>query len=804
MIRELVARLQRHRWLADAAGIGVVVLFALLYLSPAVKDGFSFGPAQLGASSSLLTRNLVTTPIHNHLIGDVIDQDVPWNTLDWRIVHQGSLPLWDSYAGTGLPQLFNFESAPLALPSLVGYLFPLSASFLVTVLGKLLIAGLGTYLCCRVLKAGPVGATVGGITFMLSGSFTGWLGWAVGGPVAWSGFIVAGILLAYRSRRRVRDLWLLALSVAFAVYGGFPEEYVMMGAVLAGVLFVAAVGILIVNRRLEARGLVRVAAGIGAGFALSAPLWLPGLQLLARSARLTKQLNGQFGLRALTELFAQGFYGLPINGSTWFGPANYVESAAYMGVIALVLVVVAVVIAGRRPIVAGLALGAVGCIFVAYQVGGTYVAKWVGDLGLESLPIHRILIVLAFPLAVLAGLGADIVVKRFQERSVRIALGGATAAVAVVLGFMWRAVNNDGLTPFEQSLRRSSLIWPSATIGLLVVIWLGVTFAQRLSVPARRRLGALVGAALVSAQGAFLVFAGVGENSYATSLFPVTPDVATVQRVVGSSLVASDGPNVTCANPSPSRVGKACGIRLWLGIGFIPNIQLGYQVDELAMHDPTIPQTYFTNWPVPDAGQTYVGNLQFFAPSINSLALARRYGVSYVLVGWGLPVPAGMKTVTKLPLGDGYSLTLAKVPDSSRFTFLAPPSKAAVLSAKHPGDASYSLAVRVKKPSELVLRITDVPGWHVTADGQPLAVHDYEGSFLEVTVPAGTHTVVAHYWPRDFTYGIVLALLALLALVLAPLSPAARDLGLAAVAFGRRRIAPRRSRRDREEGPGDD
>ena len=199
----VVALFQRHRWLADAVGIAVIVIVALLFLSPALKDGFGFGPADLGASASYLTRGPATAPIHNHLIGDVIDQDVPWYTLDWRIVHHGSLPLWDSYTGTGLPQLFNFESAPLALPSLVGYLFPLSASFLITALCKLLIAGTGTYVLCRVLRTGAIGATLGGVSFMLSGGFAGFLGWAVGGPVAWSGFILAGAILAYRSRRRV-------------------------------------------------------------------------------------------------------------------------------------------------------------------------------------------------------------------------------------------------------------------------------------------------------------------------------------------------------------------------------------------------------------------------------------------------------------------------------------------------------------------------------------------------------------------------------------------------------------------------
>ena len=43
----------------------------------------------------------------------------------------------------------------------------------------------------------------------------------------------------------------------------------------------------------------------------------------------------------------------------------------------------------------------------------------------------------------------------------------------------------------------------------------------------------MLGAVLVAAQAAFLVFAGVGIYSYTKNMFPVTRDVATLQRIVG-------------------------------------------------------------------------------------------------------------------------------------------------------------------------------------------------------------------------------------------------------------------------------
>jgi hypothetical protein len=758
------------RYFRDVVGVSIIVLLALLYLSPALKDGFSFGPTDLISNASLLTNHIFSPVAHNHLAGDTGDQGVPWNAIDWRIVHNGEIPLWNSTAGTGLPQLFNFESAAFALPTLLGYLFPLSASFLVTVLGKLLIAGIGTYVCCRVLGTGAAGATLGGSTFMLSGSFAGWLGWSISGPVAWSGFILAGIALAYRSRRRARDLWLLALSIAFAIYGGFPEMYPLMAAVLLCICGVAAIGSLIETHRLALRGISRVLVASAAGLALSAPLWFPGLSVISHSARSGKHLNGGLEPHLLSLVFAQGYYGLPIAGSTFLtNVTNYYESATYLGVIAIVCAVVALVVAYRRGLVIGLALGAFVTLALCYSILGGIGKTITTDVGLGADAVHRGLPLLGFCAAVLAGIGCDILVRRFNERAVRIAFAIGIVLVAFVLGLLWRGANPYSFPPSYQALRRESLWWPTATMALLLLLYLVLFATQSLGGSFRRWIGRLLAAALVCSQGAFLVVAGVGINSYFRNPFPTTPGVVTLQRVVGSGMFAADTPNITCANPLPSRINKPCGVRLWEGYGFIPNVQGGYGIDELGMHDPVIPQSYFNAWPVPDSGQTFKGNVGVFSPSITSVALARRYGVTDVLVPPGVAAPKGMKVVAEIPYPHNSPIQIASVPGSARFTFLHSPG-AVVTSASHPGDASYDLHVRVRSQATLVLHVTYVPGWHLSANGRPVALSEYQG-MMKATLPAGTTVVVAHYWPRAFTEGIILAVLALVALACWPLLP---------------------------------
>ena len=214
-----------RRYGPHAAAVGWFVLLAFLYLSPALKDGAQFVPTNIGQTYSPLT-HLVAGPLpfHNNINSDIVTNNLPWEIFDWNTARAGEIPLWNSLSGTGLPQLFNFQSAPLSLPMLASYLFPLAWMSLVVIATKLVLAGTGAYLCCRVLGTGGLGATFAGSTFMLGGSFAGWLGWAISGPYVLAGWVLAGLILCYRSSGKLRHVLLLALAVAILLLRRFPRD----------------------------------------------------------------------------------------------------------------------------------------------------------------------------------------------------------------------------------------------------------------------------------------------------------------------------------------------------------------------------------------------------------------------------------------------------------------------------------------------------------------------------------------------------------------------------------------------------
>lgn len=747
----------------DALGLAWLLLVLGAYLSPALKDGFSFGPADIGRQLSYLTY-VPHLAVHNSVNGDIITQEVPWNTLDWLAVHHGELPLWNNYSGGGMPLMLNFESKPFALPTLVGYLFPLSASFLASVAALLLIAGSGTYVAARLLGAGPLGAALAGTTFMLSGSLSGWAGWAVSGPLVWAGWALAGAVLCWRPGRwRSAGVVMVALSTAFAVYGGFPETLVL-GALAVGSIVVIAGACGAVKGQVGAAGPTRLAAGVAAGAALSAPLWLPGLSVLSQSARAGENGTGGLPVRAMSLLFAQGYDGLPTKGSVWFGPIDYYEATAYVGTVAIVLAVLAVLVGWRRSVVSGLVVAVLISVIVVYDPTAQHLFT---DLRAGSVATQRMLPMLAFALALLAGLGAEALRRTWRDTTVRVKLAASTGACALVLVYLLLDAGSGGVTTAELSVRRHALIWPALTLAAIAAALVAASLSLRRTkvavgrhlegpaLPWQHRDRQAVRATfvvLLAAQSAYLVWAGIGLNSYSSSAFPVTKAVAELQQLVGNKLLALDGPN-------------SKDVTLWTGAGIYPEVNIGYQIRELAVHDPVTPPAYFTTWPKPAAtASAGLGN-NIFAPAVTSAALARFYGASYVLAT-SKRVPKGTKLVATIPVPIGGTVKLYSVPGAAQFSF-ASGSTAQVVSARQTGDATWRLAVHVPARSTLTLRLTYLPGWHIAADGHALSVHKIDGLFLSAAVPPGTSTIVVNYWPSDLTasFAIALAAIALLSAV---------------------------------------
>ena len=713
------------------------------YLSPALRDGTSFGTFDSVIGFTSLGRGLYPGPVHNPTDGDVISQLETWNLFDWRQIHAGHFPLWNPFSLFGLPQFANFQSSVLSLPDLVSYAVPARYAFLAVVVMKLLIAGTGAYVFGRVIGLGATASSFAGITYLLSGGFSSDLSWPLTDVFAWLGWMAAFAVLAYRWRGRARYVAGLAVATAFSIYGGFPEAnaYMALFLAIAGCVIVAC--LLARRARLHPAGFLRMGAGLGAGVALAMPLLLPGAQYAADAHRRTLANFAAVPAKAIVTLAVPGFDGFPTHGSRFLIPTtNFYETVSYVGILVLILAVVAVVSFPTQPLVLGFGLGALVLLATAYGYEGFHpIFDAFKSLGLASVAWRRTRLIVGFPLGILAGIGLETLLRSRGNTRAPIAFAGASILGAALVAFLFRHASSVSNAQ-ARSIERHALLWPAAIVLACLLCAAVVLVAGRLRNPSlRRSLCGATTAVLFAGNAAFLVSAGIGLNTWTKGFYPESSAMRVLQATVGTAIVGiDDGRNK---------------VQSLSTVGFYPELNVAYRIDEFAGHDPLLPQAYFEAL-APDQGH---GGLGLFLPSIDSVAVARQLGISWLLLPPRRPAPAGAKYVETLA-----GQRLYHVPGSSQFS-LQPTAGGAVTSVGQPFAGSYELAVDDTTAATLVARVTDVPGWHASIDGNPAALRPFDGVMQSLALPAGHHEIRLWYEPHLLFDGALVALAAVVFLV---------------------------------------
>lgn len=746
------AALSRGGWKAtDAVGLVIVMIAGVLVLVPTLAHGTFYGSYDILQNTGL--NKVPNVEVHNSNLFDQISIFIPWTNLVWSQVHQGHLPLWNPYSVLGMPLAFNWESAPMSLPALVGYLFPVRLAYTVQVLVTIVVAGTGVYVLGKLCRLGVLGCMTAAIAFELCGPFVANLGWALASVWSWAGWILAAMILVLRGEKRARAIVFLALAIAFAIYAGNPEDQALLA--LSLVIF-ASVMLLYRAPAFGGSGpVVRPAVDLGigaiAGTALAAPLILPGLQLGGGSNRTAVGADlFPKGLppKELFHLIFQGFDGLPILHSQYFGLSAYAATSAYVGVIVLVLAATGLVLRWRRPEV-----GSFGVLAVALALL-VFTPPLVSLLDKRVADIYWIfaLTPLCLAVAMLAGVGMDLVVSAWSEPRVRRTLGLGFAGMAVLLGITW-LVARRGLTPEQASIRAHSFIWPAVeVITGLVLVWVlpKVVAWTRIRLDSSAA-GIIAGTLLFLLLTGFLITAGTPLYSSSTQYPTSTPAVTTLKHVVGTSVVGVGG------QPTYPE-----------DLGIMVNANLLYDIQEFGAYDPVLPHAYFALYGTPVSELAEIGDV--LNPGITSVRAARLYGVRYLLEPSGVSGPKGSVFVRRVGDEDLY-----RVPGATAATLVGlgpsgtlPGMYAAgvPVAVNHPSPNAWKMVTHSTSPSVLRLRLTNVPGWRATIDGKSVDVDSFARIMLQVRVPPGRHVVELQYWPKTLSIGIVLAACAAIGLVL--------------------------------------
>jgi hypothetical protein len=290
-------------------------------------------------------------------------QFYPWHTLVVEAIRSGNLPLWSDLLANGTPLLANHQSAVFYPPNLMYLAMPVERGMGYSVVLHLVMAGLFAYAWGRTICLSRFGATVTGLTFMLSGfmvSRTQFI--TIVNGAAWLPLL---FLLAERlvRRRTLLDAVWLGVVMALQFLAGHAQLwFYSLWVVTAYVLARARSAYKEQPGNKEGRSRHGYPFALLAG-ALILSLGLSAIQLLptAELSLLSQRADGLSPDEAMTYSFwpwrfltlvIPDLFGSPAAGDYW-GYATYWEDAGYIGVLPLLLALGAVWNWGRCWLTSG-------------------------------------------------------------------------------------------------------------------------------------------------------------------------------------------------------------------------------------------------------------------------------------------------------------------------------------------------------------------------------------------------------------------------------------------------------------------
>jgi O-antigen/teichoic acid export membrane protein len=753
---------------------------------------------------------------HNALIGDAILQNVAWKSFARAALAGGQLPLWNPYQFAGMPFMAGGQSGSIYPLGVLFYLLPVERAYGPFMALHLYLGGAFAYAFARVLGARPAAALLGGLTFAFSAFLIVSFTW----PMIVSAAIWLPLLLLFvelivgRAERGGSTAGLAALALfggcllGLQILAGHLEiTFYAAFALLFYALVRLALGPLRAGQLGDAGRAFAALALMGLlGPALAAVQILPFFELIGQNFRsgfvdLPTVLSYALPPWQVATFLIPDFFGNPSHHgyfsllerawqpappgtdpprTIWWGfPKNYVEAAAYLGLLPLALALAALPLVRTRQVAALAALG-LWSLLLAFG-SRLYALLFLAIPGVDQLHTpFRWIYPYSVVVAVLAALGAEGLARRPSIGWARAgaalgALGalGAAGALAVAaaplpfLGLAEAALQRSGRLrrAFDSPDMLLSYQWRSLAIFAGLLLATGVVLALL----ARRPRPALaLGCALVAGD-LFLAHYGFNSRADPAPIRAVPPTIALLR-----------------ADPEPFRV-----VAMADGDALTPITAMLSGVEDVRGYDTVIPRRYVELWSLiePPRGLEY-SKLQGLArvESLDS-PLLRLLNVRYVLATAPVASPAlelahqGDAFVYRLrdPLprafvvpsarsvaDDAQALRLLGAPgfDPRRELIVAGPAPS--VADGRAGEARWlergpnRLRLSADGPGYLLVTDFHFPGWRASVDGQPAELLRADHVFRAVALGPGQHTVELRYRPDSVLVGGLVSGLAFL------------------------------------------
>ena len=735
-----------------------------------------------------------------------------------RAVLGSAWPLWDPSLAFGQPLLADPSAQVLYPLTWLNLLMRPWLYYTVYAVLHFLLAAFGMRALARHLGLSPFASMVATGAFVLSGPYLSMVDlWHHFAGASWMPFVVKAADQALGGTRR--DVARFALTLSLQILAG-SADLCAMTLLLAAALGVARHldlkrPLLATNRAVLARGFGGVLLAVG----VSAALWMPALEIVSRASRASlpqgvRTYWSMHPLVAVETLLPGLFTSLPLKSAlraAFFESREPFLASLYLGVGALALVAAAAT-SSRHPL-RGLLLGVLALALLVslgpHTPAYALVTTLVPPLRVLRYPV-KIMALVAFVWALLAGLGADAWRERLRGRAFAVVCGslalvlGLAASLVAAARFAPEAMaarlarpapGPEGLRGLRLALLsprrdrvagvarppRRLLQWkgrldpPSRGLGLAALALLDLAVYHRSPESDRAQ------DALHAAAGARDGHRGSPLRLGCTSTTTASPERRSVTSTGGRPFVVARMPEGFSLDAA-----SALGMQMSLASETAGRwgLSQAYTIDYRGLHATPLARLEKLLRDVEETpaelrllqagGATHVVSFHEIEPLPVTNRIAGLFARGILLSRVPDPLPrtyvvgrarqADDTGAVALLLDPAFDLR-GEIVVSDGANAGAPPGRAGTSRILEEHADRVVLEAELDRPGSVVLLDGYDPGWHARVDGQEAPVLRANLAFRAVPLPAGRHRVEMVYRPRGLWLGLGVAALSLMALV---------------------------------------
>jgi len=407
------------------------IVLAFLYLGANIFSGEIVAPMDKLFFHSGWKESSITPPdVFNLQRTDILDGRLPAWISSSESIKNGEDPNWNDLRGLGRPG--NFPVSFFKLDFLLFFIFSEGLGFTLGLVGKIVIAGFGTYLLCRE-RFGIIPAIFAGITFMMAGQMAGWLMWPHVMVAAWIPWVLWSIHKVVYSPTAIR-MMILSITVFFLIVGGFPFLSVI-GIYLAIAFFCWT---LFLNYKATKKLFVKkfsyaLLGGIF-GIMLSSMYLVPFMEMTDNADFSWRQGGNLFNPQVIEILWNPTKYVF-----NWNHQVPDVRYSGYVGILALALLPFTAIGFFKKHIFSMFSPlfwipVLVICLIITFDLSPISSFSY-QFFPFENNPAQRMLFFVGFSIAILSGLGLQRLLDLIRKSTKKIKMGKLTM-IAILVGFV--------------------------------------------------------------------------------------------------------------------------------------------------------------------------------------------------------------------------------------------------------------------------------------------------------------------------------------------------------------------------------